>query len=414
MAIELSSLTFTDEDDIVPVSGIEEIFNTGIANTLAGDDIITGTSDLTNPEGDNWANGISNLRGIIDTGDGNDTITGIHNLTEELMNGSGIFYVGTIDSGNGDDIITGIIISEDSLNGETYGIYGYGTINTGEGNDTITGITQNRSGEGILSFGNIDTGKGNDIIIGSGSTGIGSRNLTTGDGNDTITGTSNTSIYGVGLRTSGLLDTGDGDDIITGNDIIAGISDFIHNGLINSGIINTGNGTDSIISLGKLSNRGGVLLGDGNDSITAYTEFGDRALENFNFIDTGDGNDTITTTGLISNEGIINTGNGNDSFITNAGFFSLNNNGIRGRVFLGEGEDYLKGFGSGDFYGGNGNDILELTPGSYRLGWADGLIINSNNINNIQMIAYEFETLKAGSTTYNFSSLTSGQIIVVA
>ena len=43
MAIELSNLTFTDEDDIVPVSGVEEILNTGIANTLGGDDIITST-----------------------------------------------------------------------------------------------------------------------------------------------------------------------------------------------------------------------------------------------------------------------------------------------------------------------------------------------------------------------------------
>jgi hypothetical protein len=38
-------------------------------------------------------------------------------------------------------------------------------------------------------------------------------------------------------------------------------------------------------------------------------------------------------------------------------------------LFLGEGDDYIKGFGSGDFYGGNGNDTLELTPGTYTLGY---------------------------------------------
>jgi hypothetical protein len=43
MAIELSNIIFTDQDDVVPVSGVEEIVNTGIANTLAGNDIITGT-----------------------------------------------------------------------------------------------------------------------------------------------------------------------------------------------------------------------------------------------------------------------------------------------------------------------------------------------------------------------------------
>jgi len=44
MAIELSTITFTEQHDIVPVSGVEQIFNTGIANTLAGDDIINGES----------------------------------------------------------------------------------------------------------------------------------------------------------------------------------------------------------------------------------------------------------------------------------------------------------------------------------------------------------------------------------
>jgi hypothetical protein len=47
MAIELSNLTFTDQADIVPPSGVEEILNTGIANTLAGNDTITGTSEIT-------------------------------------------------------------------------------------------------------------------------------------------------------------------------------------------------------------------------------------------------------------------------------------------------------------------------------------------------------------------------------
>ncbi len=44
MAIELSSLTFTEQDDIVPASGVEEaLINTGIANTLAGNDRLTGS-----------------------------------------------------------------------------------------------------------------------------------------------------------------------------------------------------------------------------------------------------------------------------------------------------------------------------------------------------------------------------------
>jgi hypothetical protein len=81
-------------------------------------------------------------------------------------------------------------------------------------------------------------------------------------------------------------------------------------------------------------------------------------------------------------------------------------------VFLGEGEDYIKGFGSGDFYGGNGNDILELTPGSYTVGrWGQRATFSKGSS---LMLASEFEQLIAGGTTYNFTSLTAGQIIVVA
>ena len=42
MTIDLSTITFTNQADIVPVSGQEDIVNTGIANTLAGNDTITG------------------------------------------------------------------------------------------------------------------------------------------------------------------------------------------------------------------------------------------------------------------------------------------------------------------------------------------------------------------------------------
>jgi hypothetical protein len=67
MAIELSDIIFTDQADFVPLFGTEQIVNTGIANTLAGDDEIYGFGD----------NGIENLEGAtFNTGDGNDIIAG--------------------------------------------------------------------------------------------------------------------------------------------------------------------------------------------------------------------------------------------------------------------------------------------------------------------------------------------------
>jgi len=256
-----------------------------------------------------------------------------------------------------------------------------------------------------------------------------------GEGNDVITGSGR--YVGILTNSGSIFDTGDGNDRIRGSSGDTGIS--------NEGTIDTSDGNDSIISEGNFTNRGNVFLGEGNDSIAADTDFPNRALQNFNAIDTGNGDDIITSTGVIYNEGIINTGNGDDSIIvdggvngTGAGYGIYNNGGAiitgdgndsiianagfesapnsSGAWFLGEGEDYIKGYGSGDFYGGNGNDILELTPGSYTVGrWADNtgesvVFTKGNSL----MITSEFEQLIAGGTTYNFTSLTAGQIIVIA
>jgi hypothetical protein len=187
-------------------------------------------------------------------------------------------------------------------------------------------------------------------------------------------------------------------------------------------------------------NYAGVFLGEGDDFLSASSSFAyDYSIENFNFIGTGEGNDTIISGNVIYNQGVIetgngndsitvygisysiyndggsiNTGDGNDSIITSAGFESAPNSS--GSVFLGDGEDYIKGYGSGDFYGGNGNDTLELTPGTYTVGiWGEGwdtsaIFTKGNQL----MITSEFEKLKAGSTIYDFTSLAAGQIIVVA
>jgi hypothetical protein len=279
--------------------------------------------------------------------------------------------------------------------------------------------------------------------------------INTGNGDDSIVA----SFYGVptlvALNNVNSIETGEGNDKITSTAVIynkEGGIENAHKAISNDGTINTGNGQDSIISVGNFTNRGSVFLGDGNDSIAAsmFTSTSEiigeidllnRALENFNAIETGDGNDTITSTGVIYNEGIIETGNGDDSIIvdggvngTGAGYGIYNNGGAiitgngndsliasegfesasnsSGSVFLGEGEDYLKSFGSGEFSGGNGNDTLELTSGTYTVGrWYTAVTFTKGSS---IMIASEFEKLIAGSTTYDFTSLTKGQTITVA
>jgi hypothetical protein len=366
MAIELSNVTFTDQADVVPASGVEQIINTGLANTLAGDDTITGIFQRGTPAENFFAYAIFNDEGIIDTGDGNDIIIGINeevNMSTFGFSGSG----STINTGNGNDMITGII--KDGGGGGSAIQMIDSIINTGEGDDIIMGnvsfdgISSGALTNGIdFSFGVdltrtrlVDTGNGNDTIMGTGSTGISnfSNTINTGDGNDVITGISPNLL---GILNNGTMDTGDGNDVITGISTTGGF------GILTTDSITLGNGNDVII--GK-----GAIYG-------------------------------------IYNGGTIDTGNGADSIIADGGFDGM------GSVFLGNGKDYLKGFGSGNFNGGNGNDTLELTSGSYTVA-ISGTTVNFIK-DSIIMNTSEFEKLIAGGTTYDFSSLTANQTIFVA
>jgi len=372
MAIKLSNLTFTEQDDIVPASGVEEILNTGIANTLAGNDIIIGTKEMTTSD------------------------------TSFQDRFSSIFNSGTLNTADGNDIITGTISGiEDSPDYYSYyGIYNIGSICTGDGNDKIMG----RGVYGLVNYFTIATDNGNDTISGTGEGGAAGlytrETINTGDGDDIITGT-NTSGGGYGIFNGfGTPEQLDGStstiDSGEGNDTITGIAAF---GIVNLAIINTGNGADSIICDAS-SNNG-----------TGY------GFYNVNIINTGNGNDLITeiSSHSIHNLGIINTGNGDDSIIAEGGFYEDPFNpssSIPGRVFLENGKDYLKSFGRGIFNGGNGKDTLELTPGSYTVG-ISGTVVNFTKGSTIMQTS-DFEILKAGNTTYGIPSLIDGQTIIVA
>jgi len=403
MTIELSNITFTAQDDIVPPSGVEPIFNTGVSNTLAGNDILTGTwttiSDgiIIDPSkygGDGAIMGFYNT-GTLNTADGNDIIRGIiQNSTGDYFNAAFYHEVGTIDTGDGDDTIFG----SNSQNGVGYGIFmgERTTIDTGRGDDIITGIEQ-ASGGGLSVYGSLITGNGNDTITGIGSSSI--------------------DFSGVGLSVSndGNIHTGNGNDIITGTG---------PGGILNSSTITTDNGNDIITGTGPRSggifNEGGsesapanISTGNGDDIITGTStnSYGINNNTQFSTIDTGDGNDVITANGGLGiyNDGTIDTGNGNDSLIADGGFSSVF---TEGKVFLGSDRDYLKGFGKGIFNGGNGQDTLELTPGSYTVGISETTVnfINGSTI----MKTSDFEILIAGNTTYHIRRLTEGQTIFVA
>jgi hypothetical protein len=333
MAIELSNIIFTDQDDIV--TG-QNIINTSITNTLAGNDLISG---LTN-----------------------------------------------------------------SFNSSSYGFENRGILNTDDGDDTIIGAGHN----GILLSGSsstIETGNGNDMILGTGGS------------------------VGLTIEDTNILNTDDGNDVISVDAYTA---------ILNKGIINTGSGEDGIFSevFGSFSNWGEVFLGEGNDTLFIKTHVFNDAINNFNLIDTGDGDDIITSYGYIYNEGIISTGNGNDYISATGGFdpngdgYGIFNNGGTidmgdgndtitssflningGSIVLGDGDDCVLAYGQGDFYGGNGNDILQLGEGyTIEIGDTSVNFIYKNGWT-YSIRAFDFEQLRVGTTIYDFCSLTASQII---
>ena len=111
-ATGIERVTWTDDADVLDLVGDEIIIPSEVVvNTLGGDDVIIGRDGIVN--------------------------------------------FGTLETGEGNDVITG--------SGGTVGISNFGTIKTGEGNDTITG-----SGGvvGIDNSGRIETGNGDDVIQG--------------------------------------------------------------------------------------------------------------------------------------------------------------------------------------------------------------------------------------------------------
>jgi len=164
MAIELSNITFTEQDDIVPASGVEEILNTGIANTLAGNDRIIGTG---------LSFGLVNY-GTFNSAYGNDIIIGICSDDGYI----GINNRRFIDTDDGNDIITGTSTS--------YGYIGINnasdaSIDTGDGDDIITAFG---TGDAIINSGTINTGNGNDSIITSYGDFYSTGSVFLGDGTD--------------------------------------------------------------------------------------------------------------------------------------------------------------------------------------------------------------------------------------
>jgi hypothetical protein len=293
------------------------------------------------------------------------------------------------------------------------------------GNDRITGIGSSQQPSGLVNNPNstINTGNGSDVITGYGWTDIyhhgieNSGSIETGDDGDYI------SSYGM-FENTGIVSLGDGNDSLH-IAINTNVAPY-QVALSNSGTIEAGNGDDSLYIKGRFYNSSMVSLGYGNDSITVVNEdsYGFSTLQNYQIIETGDGDDIINSDG-ISNYSLINTGNGDDRITsrfntiynhsvinTGSGKDSLTGvfEGSYGHIYLGDGEDYLEGFSGSYYEGGNDQDTLALTSGSYTIGIGAG--VSFTRIGDSKVLQTSgFEKLIVGNITYDFASLYAGQTV---
>lgn len=255
MAIELSYERFNNEDDIVPrYSAKEVIRNTGFANTLYGNDRITGVGPGRRSSISDF--GIYNS-GTLYTDNGDDIITGIYDATEHSLHNAN--YVSPPNNGRSpyrDDRGNFYYYAPDP-NGPiplplyNYGIKNSGTIDTGDGNDTITGSNIAEGGYLMLDYlGSVRSTVRDSVAITNGGT------INTREGADSLISNGKLINYGKVLLEGG-------DDIITS-----------YGGIYNDGEIDTGGGNDSIIAYGGfesgLNNSGRVLLGPGEDTLYGF------------------------------------------------------------------------------------------------------------------------------------------------
>ncbi len=297
---------------------------------------------------------------ILNTGStntlaGNDKITGVGPGISSGIYDSGIINRSTLDMGPGDDMITGTYDdTEYSLHNANYV-----TLRPNNGRS----IYKDERGRTLYyPDDSIPLPVNNYGIYNSGT-------IDTGDGNDTITGINSSNMY----KPKNYISLYDWDTIAIYN------PDKI--GIYNGGTINTDYGNDSIISQGKFINSGNVFLGEDDDTITSY--------------------------GVIYNSGKIETGRGDDSIIADtfyAGFDGL------GSVSLEDGNDSLRGFGNGNFNGGQGVDTLQLTSGGSYIVGISGTAV-SFTMGNSVMNTSDFEIFIAGGTVYDLTELFNGRTI---
>ena len=282
--------------------------------------IITKEFDLSNLTDSSLKGSDGKVKTIIDTKDGDDTITleGDPTSGAVLADTKGVEYTGdaTIKMGDGDDVFNvenNSVIDSSKIdlgnaggekNQDTLNIDGALIMNTRitshDGNDVFTIKDSVGSHLGSTNLDNVilKTGAGNDTVsfekgANSVTQHLSNVKVDTGSGNDTINIANNLFGYDsaigatttegteyAGSRTDSFIKTGEGDDTInvtdasisrvdidTGDSDTGDMLNFISAGIYNSEI-KSGNGNDKIVLQDTKADVMDIYTGEGNDSLT--------------------------------------------------------------------------------------------------------------------------------------------------
>lgn len=325
------SMTDANFDDVITNNG-----------TIIGDVLLGDGDDTFNSSGGAFF-------GMIDGGNGSDTLTG-GNEDETFHGGNG---ADTISGGPGSDTLsysasgTAVTIrlwdgfaSGGHADGDTFN--GIENVEGSFGNDTIAGNAEDNELSGKAGDDTIDGGKGNDSIWGA----VGQDDLFGGLGNDYLSGGSQ----------NDNVDGGEGDDILDGG---AG-ADLI-NGRDGTDAVSYASATGSItLHLWSGTGLAGDAQGDDLHSIENIigSNYDDFIMGSFisNTIWLGNGNDTGNGG---YNDDILYGEAGDDTIFADEGndtiFGGIGDDGLHGR----KGDDLIDGGSGADrVYGYLGNDTV--------------------------------------------------------
>ena len=315
---------------------------------------------------------ISTMKTIIDTKDGDDTLT--LKIDAVISDTKGVEYTGdaTIKMGDGDDVFNvenNSVIDSSKIdlgnaggekNQDTLNIDGALIMNTRitshDGNDVFTIKDSVGSHLGSTNLDNVilKTGAGNDTVsfekgANSVTQHLSNVKVDTGSGNDTVNIANNMFGYDsaigatttdgteyAGSRTDSFVKTGEGDDTInvTGAsisrvDIDTGDSDtgdmlnFISAGIYNSEI-KSGNGNDQFKFENTNLDKTSVNSSEGNDTI----KIGDEINMKNSSVTVGNGNDTVDLgKGISLDNSTITGGEGTDTLKIHDDSFNTTNAG---------------------------------------------------------------------------------------